>query len=65
VDGLCFNAGRKFIEFGKDTSTSCLVKLSLDDLRNCSGVRYAIFLKPRMELVAVAGATDLSRQHQT
>ncbi|XP_048768983.2 tectonic-2-like isoform X2 [Ostrea edulis] len=42
VNGLCFGAGRKLIEFGKDVSTSCLVKLSLDDLRNCSNVRKTL-----------------------
>ncbi|XP_062613732.1 uncharacterized protein LOC134275462 isoform X1 [Saccostrea cucullata] len=42
ADSLCFNAGRKLIEFGQDVFTSCLVKLSLQDLRNCSNIRKTL-----------------------
>ena len=42
ADGLCFNAGRKMLEFGNDVFTSCLVKLSLQDLSNCSNIRCVV-----------------------
>nr|XP_022344655.1 uncharacterized protein LOC111137481 isoform X2 [Crassostrea virginica] len=42
ADGLCFNAGRKMLEFGNDVFTSCLVKLSLQDLSNCSNIRKTL-----------------------
>lgn len=42
ADGLCFNAGRRQIEFGNDVFSSCLVKLSLQDLNNCSNIRKTL-----------------------
>ena len=30
------------LEFGNDVFTSCLVKLSLQDLSNCSNIRFVV-----------------------
>ncbi|KAK3083920.1 hypothetical protein FSP39_005349 [Pinctada imbricata] len=42
IDGLCFNAGRRSINFGEDVFSSCNIRLTLEDLNNCTELRKLV-----------------------
>ena len=39
ADGLCEGASRGELEFGMNAHTSCMLRLSLDDLMDCDELR--------------------------